>query len=311
MKLLKILHFKNEYYEALEKGINSIFKQLYLGIIDIIQKDIDQQIKLNAKNDLLYAILNGKLQYIGGHLEGQLNANLTKEIKKIGGVWDKKTKSFAIKDFNLPYDMRIAIGTSEVRRKELNNKIMRYLEKYDIEIPELEHYFFKTINNIEVDFKDGLKSITVPPEMNYEVLSKIAKDYAENMKLYIKNWNETSIKRLRDKIIDNTFNGYRSSKLITMIQHDYDVSKTKAKFLAEQETRLVLANYSKARYKDIGVDEYIWRARHDNKTRPEHRLLDGKICSFSNPPIVDLKTGRRANPAEDYNCRCVAQGIYK
>lgn len=311
MKLLKILHFKNEYYESLEKEIGIVFKELYLGIIKIIQEDIDQTIKLNAKNDLLYAVLNGRLQYINGHIEGQLNATLTKEIKKIGGIWDKKTKSFVIKDFNLPYDMRIAIGTATVKRQELNNKIVRYLDRYNISVPDLQNQFFKMVNNIEFDFKDGLKSITVPPEMNYEILETISKDYANNMKLYIKDWNDKSITRLRDKVIDNTFNGYRSSKLIDMIKHDYDVSKTKAKFLAEQETRLLLANYSKSRYKDIGVDEYIWRARHDHKTRPEHKLLDGKRCSFSNPPIVDLKTGRRANPAEDYNCRCVAQGIYK
>jgi uncharacterized protein with gpF-like domain len=34
--------------------------------------------------------------------------------------------------------------------------------------------------------------------------------------------------------------------------------------------------------------------------------MNGKIFSFDNPPVVDKKTGRKANHSEDYNCRCVA-----
>lgn len=44
---------------------------------------------------------------------------------------------------------------------------------------------------------------------------------------------------------------------------------------------------------------YVWRAQRDERVRPSHRVRDGRIFSWSNPP----DTG---HPGEDYNCRCEA-----
>lgn len=55
-----------------------------------------------------------------------------------------------------------------------------------------------------------------------------------------------------------------------------------------------------------GFQYYVWTTRKDNKVRPDHARLEGRICSWNDPPVVDLRSGRRRHPGEDYNCRCTA-----
>lgn len=47
------------------------------------------------------------------------------------------------------------------------------------------------------------------------------------------------------------------------------------------------------------TERYVWRTQRDERVRPSHRMNDGRIFSWSDPP----DTG---HPGEDYNCRCEA-----
>ena len=52
--------------------------------------------------------------------------------------------------------------------------------------------------------------------------------------------------------------------------------------------------------KQAGItDQYIWRTRCDERVRPSHRINDGRIFSWSDPPAT-------GHPGDDYNCRCEA-----
>ena len=56
------------------------------------------------------------------------------------------------------------------------------------------------------------------------------------------------------------------------------------------------------RYKSVGVQKYRWSTAGDNRVRPEHKALNGKIFDWDNPP---LSTGGK-HPGEDFGCRCIA-----
>ncbi len=47
------------------------------------------------------------------------------------------------------------------------------------------------------------------------------------------------------------------------------------------------------------TDQYVWRTQHDERVRTSHRINDGRVFSWSDPP----PTG---HPGEDHNCRCEA-----
>ena len=55
-----------------------------------------------------------------------------------------------------------------------------------------------------------------------------------------------------------------------------------------------------------GFDRYVWTTRKDSRVRPDHARLEGRIINWNDPPVVDLRSGRRRHPGEDYNCRCTA-----
>jgi len=126
------------------------------------------------------------------------------------------------------------------------------------------------------------------------------------LQLYINGWSEQAILRLREKVAVNTFQGYRASALVDMIESENEVSHRKAVFLAKQETSLLVSKYRQERYEDIGVTHYKWSTSRDSRTRHDHKILDQKIFRFDDPPIVDQATGRRGNPGTDYGCRCIA-----
>ena len=60
-----------------------------------------------------------------------------------------------------------------------------------------------------------------------------------------------------------------------------------------------------------GMEYYVWTTRRDSKVRPDHARLEGRICNWNDPPVVDLRSGRRRHPGEDYNCRCTAAPMVK
>lgn len=55
-----------------------------------------------------------------------------------------------------------------------------------------------------------------------------------------------------------------------------------------------------------GHARYVWVTRLDARVRPAHARLHGTVQRFDKPPIIDLDTGRRGNPGDDWNCRCLA-----
>jgi SPP1 gp7 family putative phage head morphogenesis protein len=135
--------------------------------------------------------------------------------------------------------------------------------------------------------------------------SQITKDYSENLKLYIKNFTDEQIIKLRTEVENNVYVGFRAEKLKKIILERYEVTNNKAKFLARQETSLLTSKYRELRYQQSGIRKYQWSTSHDSRVRHDHKELDGKIFSFDDPPVVNDR-GDKKNPGEDFNCRCLA-----
>jgi len=53
---------------------------------------------------------------------------------------------------------------------------------------------------------------------------------------------------------------------------------------------------------DGKILQYIWRTRDDSKTRRSHRIREGAVFSWENPPPG-------GHPGEDFNCRCRAEEL--
>lgn len=292
---------------------------------DDLQEEIDRNKEVysylykNAKennegqNPLIRAILSGKVQYVQDHFEGTFSIYISRAIRAMGGKFDSRTKHWRVPRAKLTPQVSIAIGTASGKIGRIKERVEGHLEKLRDLIqknPEFtfEQAFTASINTLGKRFEEGIKGITVAPEFTPEMIKALSEKYSHNMNLDIKKWTEESIVRLRDRVLVNTFKGNRAEGLVKTIEHDFGVSLNKAKFLARQETSLLMSQYREERYKSAGLPKYRWLTSGDERVRGYHKRLNGKIFTWDNPPVVDA-TGRRAHPGQDFGCRCIAAPI--
>ncbi len=180
------------------------------------------------------------------------------------------------------------------------------------------------IIHFEKDFKKTLKNISIAPTLTDGARKRISEDWQENMDLWIKDFTKKEIVNLREKIQKSTFSGNRYETMIKTIKDSYGVTKRKARFLARQETNLLLAKFKETRYTEANINEYIWtcvkmpKDKSPNEHTPgnvrySHGILDGLTFRWDDPPITTPpgEPARRNNPGQDYNCRCFARPIVK
>ena len=128
---------------------------------------------------------------------------------------------------------------------------------------------------------------------------------AKTLKITIKGQAHEQIAKLRQTVADNAEQGYRAETLIEGIRDQYAMSRDHARFVAKQETSMFMSDYRRARFQEVGVRRYRWSCSGDVRVRPDHKKLHGQVFEYANPPIVDSRTGRRANPGYDFGCRCL------
>lgn len=158
------------------------------------------------------------------------------------------------------------------------------------------------------EVKKNVKHLNViEPELSIEQKREIARTYTNNLKDYvIKDFAHERIPEMRKKIQELVLQGYRPDKVQELLEKEYGIASRKAKFLAQNETSIMLAEYKKVTYKEMGFDKFIWKTIIDGRERDRHKELDGKIFSYDNPSYVDAGKTRTGLPGEDFNCRCTA-----
>jgi SPP1 gp7 family putative phage head morphogenesis protein len=333
VKILRPIKDDPALFDKIEKRIKEVFRgEIYLPLLKEfkISKRIADRLKIKNASDmrLIEALADGLITYSEGAFRGQFDARTSKELRKIGAKWDRKTSTYRLAETELPSDVRYAISATEVafrdKLKKIDDKLAKILPEEIAEKIKTADIFDQTLWKADQDFQKTLANITVPPQLTKERRAKIADEWQNNMDLWIKNFTEKEIKELRKTVMDSIFAGNRYESLVKGIQSSYNVTTRKAKFLARQETNLLLAKFKESRYTDAGVHEYIWGCVHMPKdkspkehvpgnVRYMHGLLEGKKFRWDDPPITTNpgEPVRRNNPGQDYNCRCFARPIVR
>ncbi len=324
MKTLAPLRLKPAYWRDTEAQVISILRDiLFNPLMTIINltykaKEADVLVK-NAKPDpLLAALSSGRVQYSGGVFSGEFSAAISSAIRRLGGLFDSRSRTFKIEQSGVPSWVKAEAASYKIRAQSIHDLLKRRLEEiqknivHDVNVKSVDAR--KTTEKVEEGFKGAAKKLEVNPELSEVGKERLAQGYSDNLKLYIKKFANEEIFSLREAVEANAREGYRFDKLIPSIKKRYGVTVRKAKFLARNETSIFMSKYHEERYGEAGITEYIWSTSHDARVRPaadthgsdNHRVLDDRTFKFSNPPTVDPATGRKANPGQDYNCRCIA-----
>lgn len=313
---LKPVRLRLDEYEPIERMILLKLKELiYLPLLrELGAKPV---VLKNSEQDVIDAVLDRRIQYVDGHFEGSFGSVLSRELKKLGAVWDRVHKWWRLPLGKVPPDVRSAIGVSYSRLQMMAGEIDAKLGAL---VPEdiasefkFEDHFESTAWRTNRSFEESVRSITVAPTFTPEQAKRIASEYSNNLQLYIQDFVTQEIKDLRQEVGRNAISGVRYEGMIGSIQKSYGVTANKAKFLARQETNLLITKMTQIRYEDAGVHEYKWRCVVGSPSHPVrhwHKIHDGKTFTWDNPPQTDEHGGRK-NPGQDFGCRCIAIPLVK
>lgn len=146
-------------------------------------------------------------------------------------------------------------------------------------------------------------------------LSEIEPDLAPAIKAFrqshvdlIKTMTESKVERVR-AILEEAGPGSRVETIRNRLMEDEGVSKRQASLIARDQVLTLNAKVTEKRHLAAGITEYVWTTSGDASVRKTHRALEGKRIAYSDPPVVDPKTGRRAHAGRDFQCRCTCSPI--
>lgn len=303
--------------DGLEAEIyHRIKKYMWDVLFAYIDEVLGLDIKENAIGDgVASAIRVGKITYSGGVFKAKtkFSNKLAKELEAMGARYSKAAKGYRLKPDRVPLVIDQAIAEVKIENQEKLKKIQDYLR----DIEDSREFLRKPVSfdspvdrilkNLDLQLRDSLGEINIiPPKMTDFQKAEIAKNYTYNLNYYIQKWTDSEITTMRKDIQDLVLGGYRADALKEFFIKRKGISERKAAFLARQETKLLVAEYRKNRFKQAGVSRYRWSTVLDGRERELHRELNGQIFSWDEPPIIDANTGERGNPSEAYNCRCQA-----
>ncbi len=312
MKYLDPMILTDSLYAPIEESINMIFEHAIFAPLRAALATLGIEIRNAPSIGLERALADGKVWYSESRIYGTFNASISKELKGMGAIFDKRTKSWKLPGM-MPPRLQMAIAHAESESQKAVESVIRMLDSVNIQDAidqsDIQEQYEKGAWRMNDNFLDAVKAVTVAPTFTEEQNKIIAREWSENLELYIKDWADEAILDLRQKVQANTLRGQRAGNLVKTIQETQGVSKTKAKFLARQETSLLMSKMRETRFKDIGVVRYRWTGADDERERPDHKVLNGKIFTWDQPPITNRTTGARNNPGEDYGCRCLAVPI--
>lgn len=313
MTRIKGQKLRSSYYTSLEKDFQkAFFDIIFAPVYAPLKKLFDKQ-NIFLENQKTFAIeralKSGQIQFIDGVFSGKFSASIGKELRDIGAVFDKRRGIYKIKLSDMPDKLKvISANSNDLIKKAIqssNASLNETLKNLDSLIDTVDINYSQPLDLIESDFNETVKATDIITISEKDFIKNLADKYSQNVKPTIKDWAEEEILKLRGLIEQNVIEGYRSTNLIEKIKYRFDVSTNKAKSLARQETSLLKTEFRKERFTQAGVTSFEWSSSKDVRVRPYHRFLDGKIFSYSNPPIINPETGQKGLPGQDFGCRCV------
>jgi SPP1 gp7 family putative phage head morphogenesis protein len=156
----------------------------------------------------------------------------------------------------------------------------------------------------------------------YEALRKEMRGPIGNAVRHQININAEMIKSLPIKIsrevsqhiLTQSLRGTRSSDIAEQIKRFFpEKSEANAKLIARTETSKASSALTRVRSEDMGIDWYVWRTSEDSRVRSSHKIMEGVLVRWRNPPSPETLDGEKSfghyNCGDIFNCRCYAEPV--
>ena len=309
MKVIKDFKHLESYTKIIK---NKVFSELWEMIYKPMFKILDLKAK-NEDNPIIEALDKGLIFYEnnGFKLREKIPNKVAQALIKLGARYDKWEKSYKIAIEDLPKEIwesiKLSIQNAQKKLAQIN-EFLQYVEmNLDLIVDSMLFHdeVITVLDDVGNKIQKNVKQVNIIDfDFTQEQKEEIARNYTDNMKYYIKDWAVKKIPEMRQKVQKAVLEGYREIDVQKMLENEYGIAERKAKFLAQNETSIMLAQIKKVHYSAMGFDSFMWHTILDARERPLHRMLNGKIFRFDDPPVIDERTGQKGLPGETYNCRC-------
>jgi SPP1 gp7 family putative phage head morphogenesis protein len=116
--------------------------------------------------------------------------------------------------------------------------------------------------------------------------------------------------RVHKLTLEGLENSVRADVIAEQIRASGEVTKSRAILIARTEIARTASVLTEVRAKAAGIEYYVWETSKDSAVRPGHRDMQGKVCRWDDPPVVN-ENGRmiRHHPGRIWNCRCYPRPV--
>ena len=140
---------------------------------------------------------------------------------------------------------------------------------------------------------------------NAEIHAAMEQAIAENVAL-IESIPTQYLDGVRAAVEKGWASGARWESIAEQIANEADAADTRAWVIARDQTSKMNAAFNEIRQTQLGIEKYRWSGVLDIRERPSHRAMEGQICRWDSPPLVD---GENVHPGEAILCRCLGEPV--
>lgn len=314
---------KESYAKLISKALFSyLWQAIYKPMFDIweIKLEIKAKNKIENYEPVIEALKNGEIFYVenkGFEAKNKFKNKISAILEGWGAKFNKWKGIYVISRDKIPSGVLVAIAENKIMQEQKIKIIKSYLDEVLNNIPYMvdsmifDDEVITILDDAGKEVKKNVKALKIiEPKLTPKQKRVIAEEYTNNMKFFVKDWAENRISEMRKKVQQLILKGYRADEVEKFLINEYNVAKNKAKFLAENETNIMMSEYKKVTYQSMGSTKFVWRTITDGKERELHKQLNGTTWSWDNPPVIDERTGQTGLPGQTYNCRCMAQPLF-
>lgn len=112
-----------------------------------------------------------------------------------------------------------------------------------------------------------------------------------------------------------SFTGMRASDISKYIKkYTSQHARASARLIARTEVSKTTSALTQIRSQKLGIKWYVWRTAQDgNRVRSSHRIMEGVIVNWNDPPSPELLDGKpsvgKYHAGNIWNCRCYSEPL--
>lgn len=157
----------------------------------------------------------------------------------------------------------------------------------------------------------------------------VKSDYEDSMRQMVDSWIHQNVSQISSipsdymsKVEEIIRWGYETHQpkvnVYRRLEKLEGMTKAQARMIARDQLGTLNSQMTRHEHESMGISKYKWITRRDRKVRDCHRMLHGKVFSWSEPPAMwystksrgIVYTGRYCHPGEDICCRCTASPVF-